>query len=106
MVYHKITRDIKERAMFLLDHPDICDDICAVLGVSRWSIERWRDNKEQFGDVEGGPRASKTRQKRLNNKQIIEVTNLLCANPSLLLEEIQQWVQVTKNIPISCSAIC
>jgi len=30
----------------------------------------------------------------------------LYAKPSLLLEEIRQWVQVTKNIPISCSAIC
>jgi hypothetical protein len=56
--------------------------------------------------VEGAPGACRTCQRRLNDKQIIEVTHLLCANPSLLLEEIQQWVQVTKNIPISHSAIC
>jgi len=106
MVYHKISRDIKERALFLLDHPDLCDDICTILGVSRRSIERWRGNKEQFGDVEGAPRACRTHLRRLNNKQIIEITHLLCADPSLLLEEIQEWVQVTKNIPISRSAIC
>ena len=34
------------------------------------------------------------------------MTNLLYSNPSLLLEEIRQWVQVTQNILISCSAIC
>jgi hypothetical protein len=56
--------------------------------------------------VEGAPGACRTCQRWLNDKQIIEVTHPLCANPSLLLEEIRQWVQVTKNIPISRSAIC
>jgi len=106
MVYHKISWDIKEHTLFLLDHPGLCGDICTILGVSRCSIECWRDNKEQFGDVEGAPRACRTHLRWLNNKQIIEITHLLCRDPSLLLEEIQEWVQVTKNIPISHSAIC
>lgn len=105
MVRRKISRDIKERALFLLDHPDLCNDVCAVLGVSRRSVERWQENYERYGDVEGQPMIRTTRRRRLNNDQIIEMTNLLYSNPSLLLEEIQQWVQVTKNVLISCSAI-
>jgi len=46
MVHRKISRDIKERALFLLDHPDLCDDVCAVLSVSRCLVERWQENHE------------------------------------------------------------
>jgi len=106
MVRRKISRDIKERALFLLNHPDLCDDICAVLGVSRRSVEHWQENHARYGDVEGQPVIRTACRRRLNDEQIIEMTNLLYSNPSLLLEEIRQWVQVTQNIPISRSAIC
>ena len=38
MGYRKISRDLKEHAIFLLDHPEICDNICEVLGVSPASL--------------------------------------------------------------------
>ena len=31
MGYQKIRQDLKEHAIFLLDHPEICDNICEVL---------------------------------------------------------------------------
>ena len=34
----KISWDLKERAIFLLDHPEICDNICEVLGISPASL--------------------------------------------------------------------
>ena len=33
MGYRKISRDLKECAIFLLDHPKICDNTCEVLGI-------------------------------------------------------------------------
>ena len=38
MGYRKISWDLKERAIFLLDHPKICDNICEVLGISPASL--------------------------------------------------------------------
>jgi len=37
--YRKISRDLKERALFLLDHPEICDNLCEVLGISPASLD-------------------------------------------------------------------
>ena len=40
MGYQKISRDLKGCAIFLLDHPNICDNICEVLGISPASLNR------------------------------------------------------------------
>ena len=38
MGYQKISWDLKEHAIFLLDRPEICDNICKVLGISPASL--------------------------------------------------------------------
>ena len=69
------------------------------------AIEHWRGNEKWFGDIEGAPRAYRTHLRWISSNRITEVTHLLCANTSLLLKEIQQWVWVTKSIQTSCSAV-
>ena len=48
MVYRKISEDIKNRVLFLLDSGDLPDeyDVAEIFGVSERSIQRWRSNLE------------------------------------------------------------
>ena len=106
MVYRKIDRGLKERAIILLDHPEFCNDVCDILGVSLASVKRWRKNVWDFDDVEGCPTQSRASRKLLDEEKINQIAHLYYMTPSLLLDKIKEWIQVTHNIPISCSALC
>lgn len=51
MVYRKISKDIKERAMFLYQNGWPLEELAAILGVSEKSIGWWADILEKEGDV-------------------------------------------------------
>ena len=51
MVFHPISKDIKDRALWLLGEGFIDEDIAALLGVSTRSISQWKNNFEQYGSV-------------------------------------------------------
>ena len=64
MVYWEISHDLKECAIFLLDHPEICTNICEVLGVSLASVKCWWRNVWDCGNVQGNPNQSRVSWKR------------------------------------------
>jgi hypothetical protein len=106
MVYQKISCDLKERAIFLLDHLEICTNICEVLGVSLASVKHWRRNIWDFGNVQGNPNQPRVSRKHLNEEKIDQMVHMYYMTPSLLLDEVKGWIQVIYNIPISCSTVC
>lgn len=61
MVFHNISSDIKERAIWLLDHDYIPEDVASILGVSRRSIGHWTNNIEEFGTVVPPPNPNRGR---------------------------------------------
>jgi hypothetical protein len=72
----KISRDLKELVIFLLDHPEICTDICEVLGVSLASVKRWRRNIWDFDNVHVNPNWPRASRKHLNEEKIDQMVHL------------------------------
>jgi transposase len=89
-----------------LDHPEICTNICEVLGVSLASVKHWQRNIWDFGNVQGNPNQSRVSQNHLNEEKMDQIVHLYYMTPLLLLDKVKEWIQVTHNIPISCSAVC
>ncbi|KAI0314750.1 hypothetical protein OF83DRAFT_1165091 [Amylostereum chailletii] len=46
-----ISCDIKECILWLNAHGHLTEDLADLFDVSEWSIRRWRDNLEEYGDV-------------------------------------------------------
>ncbi len=53
MVYRRISQDLKERALWLLGHDYIPEDVAEILGVSERSLARWKANELNYGSVMG-----------------------------------------------------
>ena len=51
MIFRHISKDIKNRTLFLLENDYIPADVAETLGVSERSISRWANNLEAFGSV-------------------------------------------------------
>ena len=51
MVFRHISKDIKDRILWLRGNGYITDDICDMFGVSLRSIQRWQSNFNQYGSV-------------------------------------------------------
>ena len=82
MVYRKISTDMKERALFLLQDGWDIEEIVEVLGISRRSISRWSCNKERTGHV-FTPSIHRGRQRLLNAAAIDDLGDLINETLSL-----------------------
>jgi transposase len=105
MVYQRISRDRKERALYLLleEGWDI-DRIAVALGVSSRSIERWEANYDEHGHI-NPPTPIMGRPRLLDQVMTDEIHELLAETPSLLLDEIGEWLAIYHDQPISMSAL-
>ena len=59
-----------------------------------------------YGNVEGNPNWALPNWKLLDEDRIKQIVHLYYMTPSLLLDEVKEWIQVTHDIPISCSEVC
>jgi transposase len=105
MPFHRISQDFKAQAMELFEQGMLLEDVCDVLGVSKSSIYRWRENLEVYGDVvpdhspiQGWPRI-------LDPRQVHDLVELVQQVPEMYLDEIQDWLAVTHDIGLSLPAI-
>ncbi|KAK7015994.1 hypothetical protein R3P38DRAFT_3203726 [Favolaschia claudopus] len=105
MVFRHISDDLKERALWLLDNDYLTEDVCEILGVSRASLFRWRENKEDYGTVRAPSTTVRGRPRNLNADQTHDLFTLLAEAPELYLDEIMDWVAVTHDTGISRSAL-
>jgi transposase len=105
MPFRHISNDLKERALFLYDHPEIVEDVEEALGVSTASIKRWRKNYRQYGRVTAPTQNLQGRPRICNSFQREELRSHILGSPELYLEEIHDWIQVMQDVPISRSAV-
>jgi len=91
MVYRKISADMKQRALQLLDEGLEQSEVADVLGVSSKSIDRWYDNYETQGRVDP-PSVLRGRRRLLNQEAVSDLRELLEESPELYLDEISEWL--------------
>lgn len=105
MPYQRISADRKQQALYLLQEEGWDKSaIAKALGVSKESIDRWEEKYLTEGCVNS---VSHTRGRpRLLTSQIMEeLGELIRENPSLLLDEIAEWLALYHDQPISMTAL-
>ena len=105
MVYQKISDDRKERALYLhLEWGWDIDRITDALGMSSKSIEHWEENYEVHWCV-SPPKLIMGRPRLLSSDMIDDIQQLLQEDPSLLLDEIVEWLALYHDQPISTTTL-
>ncbi|KAK0493878.1 hypothetical protein EDD18DRAFT_1077922 [Armillaria luteobubalina] len=105
MVFRHISKDLKERALWLYHNDFIDDDIASLLGVSECSIYHWLANVEQYGSVIPPPNPFQGRPPLLHAEAMNDLVSLSYESPQLFLDEIQEWLAVAHDLSISRSQL-
>ena len=105
MVNRMISPDLKQRALYLfLEEGWDIDQIATAFGVHLKSIERWEKNYERHGSVDP-PTPLQGRCRLLSSSITAELHELLVESPSLLLNEIGEWLAIYHDQHISTTAL-
>ena len=104
MVYHKISPDMKQRALQLIDEGWEMQDVADILGVASKSIRRWANNYDTHGRVDP-PSVLRGRPRLLNSEAISDLQELIRETPTLFLDEIGEWLALYHDQPISTTAL-
>jgi transposase len=104
MVYRKISPDMKQRALQLIDEGWEIDDVAEVLCVASKSIGRWANNYDIHGRVDP-PSVLRGRRRILNAEAISGLLQLTRESPILFLQEIGEWLALYHDQPISTTAL-
>lgn len=105
MVYRHISKDLKERALWLIAHGYAPEDICDIFDISQRSITRWKQNDRLYGSVIPPPNPMQSRPRILNGDMTHDLYTLLEEAPEMYLSEIQDWVALTYEVQISRTAL-
>src|SRR5882762_354145 len=81
MVFRHISTDLKETALWLLEHDYIPEDVCEILGISHSSIYHWKHNQAEYGDVVPPQNPLQGRPHLLTADQTEELISALCDSP-------------------------
>jgi transposase len=105
MVYQKISPDRKQQALYLfLEQGWDIEHVAAALGVSGKSIHRWEGNYDIHGCV--NPHSPlRGRPRLLTDRMTNELHELITENPSLLIDEIGEWLALYHDQLISTTAL-
>jgi transposase len=105
MVYQRISSDRKQQALYLfLEEGWEIDRVAEALGVSSKSIERWENTYAIHGCVDP-PTPLRGRPRVLTNRMTEELRDLIVESPSLLLDEIGEWLAIYHDQPILSTAL-
>lgn len=105
MPYRPISKDIKDRALFLLAEGWIPEDVMEIFGVSASSLYRWRHNLEQYGSVVPPPNPTHGRPRLLTADQTDAVLSFLDECAARYLDEIMEWLAVHHEVAIGRSTL-
>jgi transposase len=105
MVYRHISKDLKERALWLIAHGYAPKDIRKLFDISARSITRWKQNDRIYGTVVPPPNPWQCRPRILNGDMTHDLYTLLEEAPEMYLSEIQDWIALTYEVHISKSAL-
>jgi transposase len=104
MTFRKISADMKQRALQLIDEGWELEEVAEVLGVSSKSVERWENNYEVHGRVDP-PSVLRGRPRLLTAQAIDDLHQLIQESPYLFLDEIGEWLALYHDQPISTTAL-
>jgi transposase len=105
MVYRHISKDLKERALWLILHEYAPEDICELFDISPRSVARWKQNNCIHGSVIPPPNPMQCHPRILNGDMTHDLYTLLEEAPEMYLSEIQDWIALTYEVHISKSAL-
>ena len=105
MVYRHISKDLKERALWLISHDYAPEDISELFDISPSSIARWKQNCRVYGSIIPPPNPMQCRPRILNGDMTHDLYTLLEEAPEMYLREIQDWIALTYEVHISRSAL-
>jgi hypothetical protein len=98
MVFRHISKDIKERVLWLRGNGYITDDICNMFGVSLRSIQRWQSNLDQYGSVVPPKNPLQGCPRTLDADQRHDLLSMLDESPALFWMK-SRTHQETPKIP-------
>jgi len=105
MVYHHISKDLKEQALWLILHGYAPEDICELFDISQRSIARWKQNNRLYGSVIPPPNPMQCPPRILNGNMMHDLYMLLEEASEMYLSEIQDWIALTHEVHISKAAL-
>lgn len=101
MVFCHISSDIKERALWLLAHDYIPDDVAEIFDVSQWSLQHWKKNVFVHGSVVPLKNPFQGHSCILNSIQTDALLSTIDKWPDMFPDEIQDWIAVSFDVSIS-----
>jgi transposase len=105
MVFRHISKDLKDRALWLISHGYAPEDICEIFDISQKSIARWKQNNRLYGSVVPPPNPMQSRPRILNADMTHDLYTLLEEAPEMYLSEIQDWIALAYEVHISTAAL-
>jgi len=108
MPYWHIRQDLKELVLSLIDNNVVPDDfelnISEIFGVHH-AIQRWQRNIELYGSVIPPKNSLQGHPLILNGNQTHDLIILLEEALEMYLDEIQDWVAISRELSISKSTL-
>jgi transposase len=105
MVYRSISKDIRERVLWLISHDYVPADICEIFGISLRSLQRWKRNQHLYGTLLPPHLPVLGRPRILNTDMTHDLYTLMEEAPEMYLDEIQDWIAVTHDVKLSKTAL-
>ena len=105
MVYRHISKDLKDRALWLILHDYAPEDICELFDISQRSVARWKHNDHVYGSVIPPPNPMQGRPRLLNGDMMHDLYTLLQEAPEMYLSKIQDWIALSHEVHISKTAL-
>ena len=104
MVYCRISPDMKQRSLQLIDEGWEMENVANVLGVAFKSIGWWTDNHNTHGCIDP-PSVLRGCPCILNSEAISDLHELICGTPTLFLDDIGEWLALYHDQPISTTTL-
>jgi len=101
----KISRDLKECALWLWELGHDLDFICESLCISRASMFRWRSVFDEFSSVNRPPSPLLGRPKIIIRAVMTAIKEIYHNEADAYLDELIWWLAIHHDIVISCSAL-
>jgi transposase len=105
MVYCHISKELKERALWLISDGYAPEDICKLFDISQRSVSRWKQNDHLYGTIIPPPNPIQCCPRILNSDMMHDLYTLLQKASEMYLCEIQDWIALAFEVHISRVAL-
>ncbi|EIN09579.1 hypothetical protein PUNSTDRAFT_33903, partial [Punctularia strigosozonata HHB-11173 SS5] len=105
MPFRKISSDIKERALWLIEHEYAPSEICDILGFSLASLRRWRRNRRLHGSLHPPRNPNRGRPTLITSDIRRDMYMLLSEAPDMYLDEVQEWLVIARDVKMSITTV-